>query len=128
MIASDGTVEGGARAAGALLRQEPQPTAVACYNDLVAIGVLRTLRQAGIAVPGELSVVGFDDIELAAWTDPPLTTVRQPTGELGCRAVERIAAALAGSAPTPSLEILSPSLVVRGTTAPPRGAIGQGTT
>ncbi len=128
VVTSDGTVEGGARAAAAMLRGDTRPTAVACYNDLVAIGVLRTLRQAGVAIPGEMSVVGFDDIELAAWTDPPLTTVRQPTGELGRRAVERIASALSGTAPAPSLEILAPSLVVRGTTAPPRGDTGQGTT
>ncbi len=121
---SDGSVDGGAAATRRLLAEDPRPTAIACYNDLVAIGALRTLRRAGLSVPGDMSVIGFDDIDLAAWTDPPLTTVRQPTGELGRRAVERIAAELAdgrAGSGAPSRAILAPSLVARGTTGAPPG-------
>ena len=116
---ADGSVDGGAAAAEPLLAEDPRPTAIVCYNDLVAIGALRTLRRAGLAVPGEVSVVGFDDIDLAAWTDPPLTTVRQPTEELGRRAVERIATELLDGPSPPGRAILAPVLVRRGTTGPP---------
>ena len=118
LVESDGSVDGGADATQRLLAAG-RPTALACYNDLVAIGALRALRRAGLSVPDDVSVIGFDDIELAAWTDPPLTTVRQPVVELGRRAVERIATELAGLPPPPGREILAPMLVVRGTTGPP---------
>ena len=85
---------GGASAAEALIGAGV--TGIVAYNDLTAIGALRALRRAGIGVPGEVSVVGFDDIDLAAWTDPPLTTVRQPIDELGRWAVEHLAELLGG--------------------------------
>ena len=59
------------------------PTAIFCYNDMAAIGALSTLRQAGLRVPGDLSVVGFDDIPFASYVDPPLTTIHQPKDEMG---------------------------------------------
>jgi DNA-binding LacI/PurR family transcriptional regulator len=94
------------------------PTGLVAYNDLAAIGVLRALRAAGIGVPASVSVIGFDDIEPASWTDPPLTTIRQPTAEMGRWAVDRIASALHGMGET-SRQTLAPELVVRGSTAPP---------
>ena len=63
-----------------------RPTAVFCYNDMTAVGVLRACRTAGLAVPGDLSVVGYDNIALSAYTSPPLTTVAQPMREMGHRA------------------------------------------
>ena len=94
-------------------------TGIVAYNDLTAIGALRALRRAGIGVPEAISVIGFDDIELAAWTDPPLTTVRQPTDALGRWAVEHLVDLLAGQpvddATGPVL--LEPELVVRESTA-----------
>ncbi len=113
----DGGVVGGAQAAEALIGSDI--TGIVAYNDLTAIGALRALRRAGIDVPKRISVVGFDDIDLAAWTDPPLTTVRQPTDALGSWAVEHIADLLSGqtvevaSAPV----LLDPSMVVRESTA-----------
>ena len=113
----DGGVAGGARAAEALIGSEI--TGIVAYNDLTAIGALRALRRAGIGVPEAISVIGFDDIELAAWTDPPLTTVRQPTDALGRWAVEHLVDLLAGqpvdNATGPVL--LEPTLVVRDSTA-----------
>ena len=89
------------------------------YNDLTAIGALRALRRAGIGVPESMSVIGFDDIDLAAWTDPPLTTVRQPTDALGRWAVEHLADLLAGVAvgDTTAPVQLEAELIVRDSTA-----------
>ncbi len=112
----DGGVEGGARAVGPLMGAGV--TGIVAYNDLTAIGALRALRRARVAVPETMSVVGFDDIDLAAWTDPPLTTVRQPTDELGRWAVAHLADRLAGgSGASGRPTTLEPELVVRGSTA-----------
>jgi LacI family transcriptional regulator len=116
----DGHVAGGQEAATALLAN-PGLSALVCYNDLTAIGALRAVRAAGRQVPDDVSVVGFDDIDLAAWTDPPLTTIRQLTAEMGRWAVERLTDILrspssAAAAPRVTLQ---PELVVRGSTAPP---------
>ena len=123
VIPGDGRVSGGMRAATELLASRPLPTGIVAYNDLTAIGVMRALRAAGIDVPVAASVVGFDDIEPASWTDPPLTTVRQPAAEMGRWAVERVASALQG-AEDPMRKTLAPELVVRASTAPPPVAPG----
>jgi LacI family transcriptional regulator len=116
VVDGDGGVEGGALAVPALLAAGV--TGIVAYNDLTAIGALRGLRQAGLRVPEEISVVGFDDIEMAAWTDPPLTTIRQPTDALGQWAVDRLARVLAGDrAAAVERVMLWPELVVRGSTA-----------
>jgi LacI family transcriptional regulator len=117
-VPGDGRVEGGMHAVAALLDDGEMPTGIVAYNDLAAIGVLRALRAAGIGVPASVSVIGFDDIEPASWTDPPLTTIRQPTAEMGRWAVDRIASALRGTDET-ARQTLAPELVVRGSTAPP---------
>lgn len=82
--------DSGRRAAGEILRQRVLPTAVFAANDLMAIGCMSELRSAGLRIPGNVSVVGFDDISFAALTDPPLTTVVLPRAELGNRAVEAL--------------------------------------
>ena len=115
----DEHVEGGARAARQLLTGSSAPTAIVCYNDLTAVGAFRAVRGAGLRVPEDVSVVGFDDIELAAWTDPPLTTVRQPTDAMGRWAVARLADALRGESARRRQVVLEPELVVRRSTAPP---------
>jgi DNA-binding LacI/PurR family transcriptional regulator len=116
VVDGDGGVEGGALAVPALLGAGV--TGIVAYNDLTAIGALRGLRQAGALVPEDVSVVGFDDIEMAAWTDPPLTTIRQPTDALGQWAVDRLARVLAGDrAAAVERVVLVPELVVRGSTA-----------
>jgi LacI family transcriptional regulator len=120
-VPGDGRVDGGARAVDQLLGDHRPPTGLVAYNDLAAIGALRALRIAGIGVPRRISIVGFDDIEPASWTDPPLTTVRQATSEMGRWAVERIASALRGAREATRVT-LRPELVVRGSTAPPPAA------
>jgi DNA-binding LacI/PurR family transcriptional regulator len=93
-LRGDGQVDGGDRAARELLDRHPDVTAVACYNDLTAIGALRALRAAGRRVPADISVVGCDDIAAASWVAPALTTVAQQKGEMGRIAVERLVAQL----------------------------------
>jgi DNA-binding LacI/PurR family transcriptional regulator len=118
VVEGDGHVEGGERAARELLRSAPDTTAIACYNDLTAIGALRAVRALGLAVPGEVSVVGFDDIDMARYVDPPLTTIAQQTEHMGRWAVQAL---IGGDEPSPRAEMLPVHLVVRGSTAPPRG-------
>jgi LacI family transcriptional regulator len=115
----DGHVEGGAAAVSAQLAAGV--TGIVCYNDLTAIGALRALRTAGRRVPDDVSVVGFDDIEMAAWTDPPLTTIRQPIGEMGRLAVDWLANALTRRDAEPlalTAHHLQPALIIRASTGP----------
>lgn len=118
VVEGDGHVAGGERAARELLRLGPNTTAMACYNDLTAIGALRAVRALGLAAPGDVSVVGFDDIDLARYVDPPLTTIAQQTEHMGRWAVRAL---IGGDGPSPGAEMLPVHLVVRGSTAPPRG-------
>jgi DNA-binding LacI/PurR family transcriptional regulator len=82
MIEGDHTMEGGIKALAHLAKQKPLPTAVMCSNDLTAIGVIREAYEYGISVPQELSVVGFDDVKLAQFITPPLTTIRMSQSDL----------------------------------------------
>lgn len=90
IVGGQGQVESGERGVMELLELAPNLTAIACYNDLTAIGALRALRAAGRRVPADVSVVGFDDIAAAAWMDPPLTTIVQQKALIGRLAVERL--------------------------------------
>jgi DNA-binding LacI/PurR family transcriptional regulator len=96
-------------------------TAVLAYNDLVAVGILSRLAELGVRVPDELSVIGFDDIPLAAMVTPPLTTVAAPTEHAGRVAIEVLLDRLEHRAASPSAAVqrLTPTLVVRGSTARP---------
>jgi DNA-binding LacI/PurR family transcriptional regulator len=101
-----------------------EPTAVFVASDVVAIGAMRGLRDAGLRVPADVSVVGFDDIPIAAHVDPPLTTVHLPAGALGETAGRLLLDRIAGR-PVPSRTLLAIDLVIRDSTASPRkrGAI-----
>ena len=108
------SLEGGLAAATRLLRRDV--TAVVCASDILALGVIRQARRAGLDVPGDLSVVGFDDSALMTTTDPPLTTVRQPIEAMGQAAVGQLLSQVGGT-PVSSDELLfEPELVVRGST------------
>lgn len=106
-------------AAISLLQSDPRPTAVFAANDQSAIGIIQIARELGVDVPGQLSVVGFDDIPDAARMDPPLTTVRQPMRQLGALATDMLVALMDGQALTQRHVQLPTSLVTRATTAPP---------
>ena len=92
--------------------------AVFAHNDLSAAGALQALREAGIAVPGDVAVVGFDDVEFTALTEPPLTTVRQPLRELGATAARLLTAHLGGESLPAEPVVIPTGFVVRGSTAP----------
>lgn len=116
IVRGAGLLEDGPRALAALLALADPPTAVLCYNDLAAIGLLAAAARAGRRVPGELSVIGFDNIPLSAYATPPLTTVEQPTAALGRAAVESCLRALASAAV--ANVVLQGRLVVRESAGP----------
>ncbi len=114
------SVGAGARAFEALPKGRRRVTGVLAMSDMVAIGVMSAAQAAGLRVPEDLSVVGFDDIPMAAWTNPPLTTVRQAIVEKGRLAARLLILRMKGravAAPAP----LSTSLVLRGSTSKPSG-------
>jgi LacI family transcriptional regulator len=108
--------EGGALGIDRLLAGEAPFTAVSAANDLLALGAMRRLAELGIAVPGRVSVAGFDDIQTAAITAPRLSTVRLPLHEIGRRAFEFAAQVLDGG--RPAREVLPTELVLRDSTGP----------
>jgi LacI family transcriptional regulator len=116
------TVAGGEAAMDELLAIRPRPTAVVAYNDLMAIGALRAIRRAGLDVPRDVSLVGFDDVAFAAYAEPALTTVRQETAEMGRWAVATLTERLAGGHPEPAVHVVLPvRLEVRASTGRPPG-------
>jgi len=88
IIPGNGRADGGERALEALLALDDRPSGVFCYNDMTAIGLIHAARRAGLSVPVDLAVVGFDDIPFATYFYPPLTTVAQPKVEMGQRAMK----------------------------------------
>jgi len=118
----DFSVESGAAAAERLLSKADRPTAIFCFNDEMAMGVLKVARRLGIGVPEELSIVGFDDIRFAELMDPALTTIAQPMVQIGEGTVRLLLRILegGGDADTPDSVTLPHKLIVRESTAPPR--------
>ena len=115
-------VEGGSTAAHALL--DRGATAIVCGSDLMALGAIRAVRERRLRVPEDVSVVGSDDSQLVQFTDPPLTTVRQPVLAMGAAAVRALLDEIAG-VPAPRAEyVFRPELVVRGSTASLAGSHG----
>jgi DNA-binding LacI/PurR family transcriptional regulator len=108
----DFTRESGAEAMRTLLDDDPRLDAVFIASDLMADGALRTLRQAGRRVPDDVAVIGFDDVEVARYTEPPLTTVRQPIAEIGRSLVRQLLRLTADEPIGPAL-ILPTELVLR---------------
>ena len=114
----DFTARGGYLAMQTLLRRSPRPTAVFACNDLMAFGALAAAREAGIAVPQQLSIVGFDDIDLAAFSAPPLTTVAQPKQQIGTVAADLLLDRVSNARTDNRQIIFDPELRVRASTAP----------
>ncbi len=102
-----------------LARKQPF-TALFAYNDISAIGSIRAFQEAGLRVPDDLSVVGFDDIQIAAYIDPPLTTVRQPLQKMGEIAARTLLDRIEGRVKHVPEITVEPELVVRRSTARPR--------
>jgi DNA-binding LacI/PurR family transcriptional regulator len=110
------SLEGGQAAAGRLLRRGV--TGVMCASDPMALGAIRAAKRAGLVVPRDLSVVGYDDSAFMNCTEPPLTTVRQPIEAMGKAAVDLLVGLITGGAVEGEELLFEPELVVRGSTAP----------
>lgn len=115
----DYTPQSGHAATQQLLALAERPTAIFCENDEMAMGALQCIRQAGLRVPQDISVAGFDDISFAAYCDPPLTTIAQPAERFGHQAVEMLLGLLDQPDLEPCHQVLPFELVVRTSTAPP---------
>lgn len=118
IASGDLRVDGGRAAMEQLLSRRIHPSAVLASNDLMAVGALQAAQNARIEVPGDLSLIGFDDLPIASMMHPPLTTIRHPRREVATAAFDLLWNALQGTE-LPKLPKLHPHLVVRGSTAPP---------
>jgi DNA-binding LacI/PurR family transcriptional regulator len=112
------SLEGGQAAATTLLRRGA--TALICASDPIALGAIRAARRAGLSVPADISVIGYDDSALMTCTDPPLTTVRQPIEPMGRAVVDLLVGQINGGTFAPGELLFEPELVVRASTAPAR--------
>ena len=104
---------------GLILGRMPEVTAILVASDEMAFGVLRALTELGRRIPEDVSVVGIDDIDLAAFSNPPLTTIRQSFEDTGRRAVHRLVSQIAHPEEATTPDVVAPTLVIRGSTAPP---------
>jgi len=113
-------VDGGYSAMRKILQNQPRPTAVLTSNDLTAIGAIAAIYEAGLHVPNDISIVGYDDIEISGAFNPPLTTVRLSRTEIATRAFFCLYSASNNQTSSPQVEHLIPtSLIIRKSTAPP---------
>ena len=119
VVNGDFSIESGIGAADHLFGIRERPTAIFCFNDEMAIGVMENAKRRGLRVPRDLSVVGFDDIRFARYTDPPLTTVAQPMREIGEGTVRLLLQILNGDTRAPDSITLPHKLTIRSSTAPP---------
>lgn len=120
VVATADTFEGGRSVAAKLLRAPEPPTALVCCSDVIAVGAVKAARELGLDVPDDVSVMGYDDIELAAYVEPPLTTLRNPMRELGEEALDLLLRARRGE-PGKISRQLTGSLVRRASTGPAAG-------
>ena len=117
----DFTIGSGHRAVDRLLALEQPPTAIFCSSDDMAMGAIAGIKAAGLSVPGDISIVGFDDIQLAAWYDPPITTVRQPRRSIGETGMAIMADILAGKPVAGGDRVLPTELILRASAGPAPG-------
>lgn len=115
-VEGDGRPEAAIAAVDGLLRLADPPTAVCCYNDMTALGVMRAIRERGLRVPDDVSVTGFDDLFFAEYLEPQLTTVRQPMRRMGEMAMENLFKLMSGEESVAQVRV-DAELIVRGSTA-----------
>ena len=118
IIAGRASIDGGADAFRRAWATGFRPTGVLAMSDAMAIGAMSAAREIGVLVPHDLSIVGFDDIDVAAHVEPPLTTVRQPIREKGAEAARLLLAGIERREPRPEHKRLTTRLIVRGSTGP----------
>lgn len=124
LLEGDHTLEGGLRGMERLLQLHDRPTAIMCSNDMTAIGVMHAAFDAGLRVPEDISVIGFDDIHIAEFIYPPLTTIRMSCRDLARGAVSILISDLETVAPkTPDIQLVPTELIVRRTTGIPKNAL-----
>jgi DNA-binding LacI/PurR family transcriptional regulator len=119
VVRNEYSSEGGRAAVAELLADHPGVTAIVAANDQIAFGAIEALREHGRAVPAEVSIVGYDDSELLDYTDPPLTTVRQPSEILSHKIVQTVLRQVSGQTVEPTEVLVRPELRVRASTALP---------
>jgi len=112
------SLEGGHAAATRLIKEGV--TGIVCASDPLALGAIRAARRAGLSVPADISVVGYDDSAFMSCTDPPLTTVRQPIEAIGRAAVAMLVSQIEGAEVSAEELFFEPEIVARGSTAAPR--------
>lgn len=118
IVVGPASIAGGREAFGRLWATGRRPTAILAMSDAMAIGAIGAMHDRGLAIPAEISVVGFDDVDLAASTDPPLTTVHQPVRTKGETAVRLLLSVIEGRDASPGHRRLETRLVVRSSTGP----------
>jgi DNA-binding LacI/PurR family transcriptional regulator len=116
VVRGDGKPEAAMRAMDELLALKDPPTAVCCYNDMSALGAMRSIHMQGLRVPEDISIAGFDDLFVASYTQPPLTTVRQPMRRMGQLAMENLIKLMSGQESVVRIKI-NAELIVRESTA-----------
>ncbi|WP_347330058.1 LacI family DNA-binding transcriptional regulator [Marinimicrobium locisalis] len=126
VVNGDQSIEGARRATRKLLSLAERPSAIFCANDEMAMACIYEIKRSGLSVPEDVSVLGFDDIRYAAIMDPPLTTVVQPTEEIGERTMRRLLNAIEGRDIGEAPEIVEHRLIVRESTAPPQSETTAG--
>jgi len=115
------TMEAGEQGARALLKTANPPTAIFCFNDDIAIGAMHEIKRHGLRIPEDISVVGFDNIKVSAYMDPPLTTIDQPAHDMGRKATEVILQVISGQPLERSRTIFPYRLLERASSGPVKG-------
>ncbi|WP_158681624.1 LacI family DNA-binding transcriptional regulator [Microbulbifer pacificus] len=116
IVEGEQSIDGARRATRRLLDLEQRPTALFCANDEMALGALHEIKSAGLRIPRDISVIGFDDIRYAEIADPPLTTIAQPAEEIGERSMRRLCQVIDGGEGDSTPEIVPHRLIVRKST------------
>lgn len=114
----DYSMASGKKAASALLAIASPPSAICCFNDEMAIGAIQRIKQEGLSVPSDISVAGFDNLDFASYTDPPLTTISQPSEEFGSSAIALLFEIMEGNEKRKRHRVLPFELVIRDSSAP----------
>ncbi len=124
VVDGDFTLWSGQQLTHALIKREPRPTAVFCMSDQMAIGAIQAIKAAGLGVPDDLSIAGFDDIQFARYWEPQITTIAQPAEQLGIQSVELLLRIIEGGEDLSQVEIVLPTeFVARDSTAPPPASV-----
>lgn len=118
LIETDLSFEGGRKAMGSLLDITPPLTGIFCSNDFMAMGAMKSIREKGLRIPDDISIVGFDDIEMASYFSPELTTIHQPAYEMGVKGAELLFKILSGESKGPQQIILDHKLIIRNSCGP----------